>query len=196
VTLRLSTPAAVAIVALAAGTAWITWRAKTLETGQDATGTQVALVGRRAPDFRLPSLGGGTVALADFLGKKKLVVIFWATWNNGSHPALAALSVLYKNSHKPESGFEIAAISVDDDRADVQKFVTESRIPFPVLLASQAFAKRPFDIRRVPTVMLIDTSGKVEFGLAGFTPRMMAELAQRLGINDYRMEFGAPRARD
>ena len=36
-------------------------------------------VGEQAPDFRLASVGGGEVALADFQGKP-LVIYFFATW--------------------------------------------------------------------------------------------------------------------
>ena len=36
-------------------------------------------VGDQAPDFRLASVGGGEVALADFQGKP-LVIYFFATW--------------------------------------------------------------------------------------------------------------------
>jgi hypothetical protein len=33
----------------------------------------------RAPDFRLPLLGGGTVSLAAFKGKPA-ILLFWAPW--------------------------------------------------------------------------------------------------------------------
>jgi len=33
----------------------------------------------RAPDFRLPRLGGGTVSLSQFKGKP-VILLFWAPW--------------------------------------------------------------------------------------------------------------------
>lgn len=37
------------------------------------------IVGMRAPDFKLPTLDGGTVSLSDYRGKKLLVFV-WASW--------------------------------------------------------------------------------------------------------------------
>src|SRR3989338_759969 len=33
-----------------------------------------------APDFSLESLSGGTISLADYRGKKPVVLDFWASW--------------------------------------------------------------------------------------------------------------------
>lgn len=33
-----------------------------------------------APDFTLQKLGGGTISLSEFKGKKPVVVDFWASW--------------------------------------------------------------------------------------------------------------------
>jgi len=192
---RVSPLAALAIAAIAGVSVWITWRAKALEKDLDTNSAAVALVGKPAPAFRLPSLDGRTVSLSDYLGKKKLVLIFWASWNNSSHSEVLALNMFYKNSHKPASDFEVAGVSVDDSRAAAQKFVDDSRTPYPVLLASRREAAGTFGIRSIPTVMLIDTSGKVEYGLGGYNGRVVFELASRLGIKDYRLDFGASGAR-
>jgi peroxiredoxin len=193
--LRLSPIAAAAIVGVAAVTAWITWRAKELEANLDDNAAKVTLLGKAAPDFRLPALNGSPVSLADYRGKKNLVLIFWASWNNGSHAAALSLNMFYRSSHKADSDFEVVAVSVDDDRVAAQKFVSESKTPYPVLLASRGFATGTFGIRRVPSVLLIDAHGKVEFGISGYNGRMVPELAEHLGIKDYRMDMGGPNGR-
>src|ERR1039458_3902788 len=83
---RLSPAAVLAIMALAVFTVWITWRAKALELDLGVNSQKLALTGRQAPDFHLPALDGRTVSLSDFHGRK-VAVVFWASWNNGSHPA-------------------------------------------------------------------------------------------------------------
>jgi cytochrome oxidase Cu insertion factor (SCO1/SenC/PrrC family) len=40
---------------------------------------QVQAAPVRAPDFRLPRLGGGTVSLSQFTGKP-VILLFWAPW--------------------------------------------------------------------------------------------------------------------
>ena len=61
---RLSPAAAFAIVAVAAFTVWINWRAKALELDLGANSTRLALVGKQAPDFHLPALDGRKIGRA------------------------------------------------------------------------------------------------------------------------------------
>src|SRR5271165_6995988 len=88
---RPSSIAVFAVVALAGFTAWITRQAKALEQDLDVSSQKIALLDKPAPDFRLTSLDGRGVSLADYRGKK-LVLVFWASWNNGSHPAMLMLA--------------------------------------------------------------------------------------------------------
>ena len=39
----------------------------------------IARVGHPAPDFTLPSLGGGEVRLSDYLGRR-VALFVWASW--------------------------------------------------------------------------------------------------------------------
>jgi peroxiredoxin len=194
--MRPSSVALLAVVALAAFTAWITRQAKVLEEDQQVNSQKIALLDKPAPDFHLTSLDGRTVSLSDYRGKKKLVLLFWASWNNASHPEMFALSAVYQRSHTSESDFDIVAISLDDDRAAAQTLVTQSKIPFPVVLDPKRAVTEAYRIRSVPTTLLIDTNGKVAFGTVGFGQSQNPELMRRLGIRggDMRMEMRAPNA--
>lgn len=189
---RLSASAALAVAALAIFTGWITWRAKAMERNLGVDALKAEIVGRPAPPFRLPAVDGRTVSLADYRGRK-LAVIFWASWNNGSHPAMFALSMFYDRTHTAASDFDVVAISVDDKRADAQKFVTENKTPFPVLVDSSQSVADAYHVRTIPAVVVIDPAGKVTFGRVGFDQRLTLDLARELGIAGYRgMEFGGP----
>jgi peroxiredoxin len=192
--MRPSSVAVLAVLGLAGFTAWITRQAKALERDLDENSQKIALLDKPAPDFRLTSLDGRTVSLADYRGKKKLVLIFWATWNNSSHPEMLMLSVLYQRNHTPESDFDMLGISLDDETAAVRTFANESRIPFPLVLDPNRSTANAYQIRSLPTLLLIDASGKVAYGSAGFAQRGQNEFAQRLGIRpgDFQMEMGAP----
>jgi peroxiredoxin len=195
--MRPSSAAVFAIVALAGFTVWITRQAKVLEEDLQGNSRKIALLGKPAPDFRLPSLDGRTVSLSGYRGRKKLLLVFWASWNNGSHSEILLLDALYQRSHTAESDFDILGISLDDDRAAAQAFVNQSKTPFLVLLDPNRSVANTYQIRSVPTELLLDASGKVEFGTAGIAQRNQgAELMRRLGIRggDFRMEMGAPNA--
>ena len=184
--------AALAIVAVAAFTVWITWRAKALELDLGVNSTKLALIGKQAPDFHLPALDGRTVSLSDYHGKK-LAVVFWASWNNGSHPAMASLGLFYRNNRTADANFDLVAISVGDDRKAVQDFVTQNKVTFPVLLDGSEATAKAFQVRTIPAVAVIDANGKVTWGFVGFTQRLTFDLARELGVTNLRgMEFGGP----
>ena len=190
--MRFSPAALCATVALAAFTVWITWRAKGLELDLGGNATKLALVGKQAPDFHLPALDGRTVSLSDYRGKK-LAVVFWASWNNGSHPAMASLGLFYRDNRPADANFDLVAISVGDDRKAVQDFVTQSKVTFPVLLDSSEATAKAFQVRSIPAVAVIDGDGKVTWGSVGFTQRWGFDLAHELGVTNFRgMEFGGP----
>jgi peroxiredoxin len=189
---RLSPAAALAIVALAAFTVWIGWRAKALERDLDGNATKLALVGRQAPDFHLPALDGRTVSLSDFHGRK-VAVVFWASWNNGSHPAMASLGLFYRNNRPADANFDMVAISVGDDRKAVQGFVTQNKVTIPVLLDGSEATAKAFQVRRIPAVAVIDANGKVTWGFVGFTQGLPFDLSRELGVTNFRgMEYGGP----
>jgi peroxiredoxin len=195
--MRPSSVAILAGVVLAGITVWITRQAKALERDLDASSQKIALLDKPAPDFSLASPDGRTVSLADYRGKKKLVLVFWATWNNGSHPEMLMLGVMYQRVHTPDSNFDIAGIAVDDDPAAVKRFAADSKLPFPVALDRNRQVTNAYQIRSLPTALIVDPDGKVSYGTVGFTQARQSELAQHLGLrpSDFRMEMGAPRGR-
>jgi peroxiredoxin len=194
-------PSAVAIVAfvlLGGFTVWITRQAKALERDLDVTSQRIVLLDQSAPDFHLTAADGRSVSLADYRGKKKLVLVFWATWNNGSHPEMTMLAVMYQRIHTPDSSFDVAGVAVDDDLAAVKQFAADTRIEFPLVLDHNRAIANAYQIRSLPTALIVDTDGKVIYGSVGFTQGRQAEFARHLGIDtgSFRMEMmGAPRGR-
>jgi len=194
------TPSAAAVLAgvlLAGFTVWITRQAKALEQDLDGSARRIALLDKPAPDFRLTALDGRTVSLSDYRGRKKLLLVFWASWNTGSHPVMLLLSMLYQRQHTPESGFDILAVAVDDDAAQARKFVDESKVPFPVALDRDRETTNAYQIRSVPTMLIVDADGKVEYGSVDFAQGRQNEFARRLGLRpgDFRMEMGGRNGR-
>jgi peroxiredoxin len=192
---RFSTAAIALVAVVLIFTGWITWRAKSLEQNLDTNTRSMALLNKAAPDFHLSSLDGRTISLADYRGKKKVVVVFWASWNNGSHAVMPPLGSFAKMARTPDADFDIVTISVDDDKKAVESFVRESKLELPVLLDPSQAVTKAFGVRSIPALMLIDTGGKVTFGRVGFNQGTFFELAQQLGVTYRGMEFGAPNGR-
>ncbi len=194
-TMRPSSVAIAGGVILAGFTAWITHQAKALERDLDGNSQKIVLLDKPAPDFHLTSSDGRPVSLADYHGKK-LVLVFWATWNNGSHPEMLVLSQLYDRARTPQNDFAIVGIAVDDDLAAVKRFAADSKLPYPVILDRNREVTNTYQIRTLPTALIIDGDGKVTYGGAGIARDRQGDFARHLGIQgDFRMGLGAPRVR-
>ena len=180
--LKLSPVALLAIAALAAFTVFITWRAKKLESSMRDRSEQPELINKAAPAFDLPALDGGRVSLADYRGKKKLVVSFWASWCGPCKMEMPVLQHFYERQRKNADKFELLAISIDDERAPAERFASEMKLPFPVLLDLHSQAANAYGVESIPSLFIIDEKGKVIYGHTGFDPSLETVLALRLGL--------------
>ena len=170
------------IALLAAFTLFINWRLKTLERRLSRSETGASLTGKTAPDFSLTSLDGQTVALADYKGKKKLVLSYWASWCGPCRLEMPSLKEFYEKYHNNDSDFELLAISIDDNRGDAESYATKEKLPFPVLLDLQSKVADAYSVNAIPTVFVIDRDGTVIFANTGFDQMLEFQLAQKLGI--------------
>lgn len=180
---KLSPAELLAIVALAIFTVFITWKAKSLEKRLQERSEASALVSKKAADFALPALDGKTVSLANYHGKKKVVVSFWASWCGPCRLELPALAEFYKKYHKDSSNFEILAISIDDDRAAAEAYASKAKLPFPVLLDLDSKAADAYSVEAIPSLFVIDQNGTVVYGNTGMDMAMEVRLAVQLGID-------------
>lgn len=178
------TPAgtALALASLALFTIWITWRAKSLEMRQSHADQSIAILHKQAPDFRLESLDGRTMSLADYRGKKKVVLTFWASWCGPCRMETPALREFYQQHAKSLGEFEILSINIDEFRGAAQDAATEWQMPFPVLLDSHQKTAEAYEVFSIPTLLVIDRNGQVENGHVGFDPSVQILLSQWLNF--------------
>ncbi|MBZ5579683.1 MAG: TlpA family protein disulfide reductase [Acidobacteriia bacterium] len=180
-----SRAAGLAVAGLVAFTVWISWRAKVLEWRLDTPEEVISLLHRRAPDFTLKALDGRTLSLADFRGKRKVVVTFWASWCGPCRMETPALRAFYQKTHKDGSDFEIVAVDVDDERPAAEEYATSSKMPFPVVLDGTQRTADAYGVDSIPRIYVIDKDGMVSWGRVGYQMGLELELANQLGIKDY-----------
>ncbi|HEY1422768.1 MAG TPA: TlpA disulfide reductase family protein [Candidatus Acidoferrum sp.] len=187
--IRLTTAQIAAIVALAVFTLFITWRTKALEKAIAKRDPVFETVSKPAPGFSLPALDGRTVSLADYAGKK-VVVSYWASWCGPCKVELPQLSEFYKQYHKADSDFEVLAISVDENRADAEHYASDEKLPFPVLLDKDSKVADAYAVEGIPTLFVIDKTGKVKYAHTGLDETMQFQLMSQLGIKYPGMDNG------
>ena len=139
----------VIIIAVAVG-AFFFWQARKTPPVEE---------GSAAPDFTLPLMNGGEVNLSDYRGKVVLLNI-WATWCNPCREEMPSMQQFYQNMKgKP---FEILAASIDTrGSTDVDPFVKQLGLTFPILLDSDKKVNNLYQATGVPETFIIDKNGIV-----------------------------------
>jgi thiol-disulfide isomerase/thioredoxin len=135
----------------------------------------------RRPDFTLNDLAGAPQSIAQWDGKV-LVVNFWASWCDPCRreiPLLNALQAEYGGR-----GVQVIGVAIDD-LGQVQDFVHEIPIDYPVLVGEQeavdALAGFGAEMTVLPYTAFVGRDGHVELLHAGELHRDDAlDLLQRL----------------
>ncbi len=111
-----------------------------------------------APDFKLTSLDGKPVTLADSHGKV-ILLNFWATWCG---PCRAEIPDLVELQNKYNNRLQILGLVVDDDDQDAIKgFVEKFGINYPVALATNDIRMQYGGIAALPTSFVLDAEGRI-----------------------------------
>ena len=99
------------------------------------------------------------------LDGKVVLVDFWATWCG---PCIAEMpNVLEQYAKYHDKGFEVVGVSLDTDRAALEAFIADQKIPWIVLHEQGLAAAKGhplamrYGITGIPTVILIGRDGKV-----------------------------------
>jgi len=125
-----------------------------------------AAVGVPAPSINLKLLGGGRAELEALRGRPVLIN-FWATWCAPCRQEMPDLAAI-RQAHEA-SGLEVLAVNLTDQERlkDVQAFVAELALPFPVLLDERGRAREGYGITTLPTTYFVDTLGLVRGAHSG-----------------------------
>ena len=130
--------------------------------GGAASSSGTKTPGGTAYDFSLDDIKGARYRLSDDLGKKVILVDFWATWCGPCKAEIPHLAKIYEKNK--DKGFVILGVSIDgpESLAQVRGDVEQLRIPFPVLLDTESRVVAQYNPRRsAPYSVLIDRKGNI-----------------------------------
>lgn len=130
----------------------------------DAPRIKRALAGAAAPALNVKDIHGNALTLADLKGKTVLLD-FWTTWCPPCRADAPAIDKLYEKY----GGTELAVVgfSVNEDRAIVEKFLSQHAHDYPIVLTSENDMPRQYQIGVFPTYIVIGKDGTVASAVQG-----------------------------
>ncbi|MDR1933457.1 MAG: TlpA family protein disulfide reductase [Spirochaetales bacterium] len=123
-----------------------------------AAGVQMLKQKPPLSDFTLPLLSGGTQSL-DSLRGKVVFLNFWATWCPPCRAEMPAMEKLYQKFKN--DGLAFFTVNIQEDKKDVEAFMKEFGLSFPVALDFKGEAAAMYGVRGIPTTYIIDRDGRI-----------------------------------
>lgn len=120
------------------------------------------LPGRKAPDFTMNDVNGVPVALSSKLGKKLLLIDFWAGWCNPCR--MENPNVLRTYNDFSGMGFDILGVSLDRTRDAWIKAIAEDKLPWTQVSDLKYFncaAAKLYNVNAIPANFLLDEKGTI-----------------------------------
>ena len=124
-----------------------------------------------AADFTLTSVSGAQVSLSEHLGKKVILLDFWATWCVPCAAEMPHLQALYEKYGA--QGLIVLGIAMDgpESVASVAPFVRRNQLTFPILLDEDSRIASIYNSRKsAPLSVLIDKNGRIAAVREGYNP--------------------------
>jgi cytochrome c biogenesis protein CcmG/thiol:disulfide interchange protein DsbE len=121
-------------------------------------------VGDAAPDFTLPTLTATPVSLHDYR-HGVVVVNFWATW---CPPCIEETPSLRDFAERMRAhGVTVIGVSVDQDKAALERFVAEARLSFPIARDPEQAVSARYGTFKFPESYVIDAEGRIARKIIG-----------------------------
>jgi len=139
-------------------------------------------VGSDAPRLTVKDLEGTPVDLGQWIGRKPVLIEFWATWCENCEALLPKLT-----SARSRAGDRVEFIginvTVNQTPERVRRYMAEHQLPFRVLYDTEGASVRAFAAPATSYVVLIDRGGKIIYTGVGPDQEFEASVDRVAGIS-------------
>ena len=119
-------------------------------------------VGATPPAVTVQDLDGKPVDLGRYVGRKPVLLEFWATWCPICKALLPRIEAAHRR-HGDKVEFLVVAVAVNESRSSVQRHLVSHPMPFTFLWDAGGAAVRAFQAPSTSYVVVLDASGKVVY---------------------------------
>ena len=152
----------------------------TSAVAQDESGIRV---GTAAPVVTVNDLDGKPVDLGQWLGKKPVLVEFWATWCPNCEELLPRLREA-KRLVGDRMEFLAVNVTVNQTPEGVRRYLKDHEVPFHILYDDAGTSTRAYQAPATSYVVIVDAGGKVVYTGVGGDQKFEPALRRAAGVND------------
>jgi peroxiredoxin len=122
-------------------------------------------------DLRSPS--GETISLIPYIGRKTVVVVFWATWCPICKEEVPHLKKLNSNPN-----LKVIAVNEGESTRKVNNFITENSIGYQVVMDPKGSLAKAFGVPGMPYCVILDKAGVITYRNSGLPANLDTYLQQ------------------
>src|SRR5438093_12213306 len=119
-------------------------------------------IGETPPAVTLENLNGDSVPLSQWIGKKPVIVEFWATWCPICAELLPRVEAAQRK-YRDRAAFLIVAVAVNQSKNSVRRHLEQHPMPFTFLWDGNGAAVRAFQAPSTSYIAVLDANGKVVY---------------------------------
>jgi thiol-disulfide isomerase/thioredoxin len=124
-------------------------------------------VGNKAPSVVVHDLDGKPVDLGQYIGRKPLLLEFWATWCESCQELLPRMRAAQKEYGSAVEFIGIN-VAVNQSPAGVRQYMKANDPGFRVLYDDEGTSTRAYQVPATSYVLIIDRTGKIAYtGIGG-----------------------------
>jgi thiol-disulfide isomerase/thioredoxin len=137
-------------------------------------------VGSKAPVLAVNDLDGKPVNLGQWIGKKPVLLEFWATWCENCE-ALLPRFVAARKLVGDKVEFIGINVTINQTPARVRRYMEQHEIPFRVLYDDAGASARAYEAQATSFVVIIDAAGVVRYTGVGAEQKFETALSSVAG---------------
>ena len=137
-------------------------------------------VGSKAPAIVVNDLDGKPVDLGLVIGKKPVMLEFWATWCALCKALLPQLDAV-KKAYGDQVQIVGINVTVNDSKSRIKRYLEEHHPPFQVLYDDKGVGARGYDVPATSYIVVIDRAGMVVYTGSGGDQDLVAAVKKAVG---------------
>ena len=134
-------------------------------------------VGARAPAVVVNDIDGKPVDLADYLGKKPVLLEFWATWCSVCEALLPKVKAAHA-AYGEKVVFLGVNVTVNQTPERVRRWIASNDPPYRTLYDDKGVSTRAYEAPVTSYIVIIDAAGKVAYTGTGADQDIAGALAR------------------